>query len=48
VLLVARTGRWACPALDLMLYDWDGQLTAPVRKQADLRAVDVAWASQAM
>jgi RNA polymerase sigma factor (sigma-70 family) len=33
VLLVARTGRWACPALDLMLYDWDGQLTAPVRKQ---------------
>ena len=33
VLLVARTGRWACPALDLMLYDWDGQLTAPMRKQ---------------
>jgi len=33
VLLVARTGRWACPALDLMLCDWDGQLTAPVRKQ---------------
>ncbi len=33
VLLVARTGRWACPALDLMLYDWDGRLTAPVRKQ---------------
>ena len=33
VLLVARTGRWACPALDLMLDDWDGQLTAPVRKQ---------------
>ena len=33
VLLVARTGRWACPALDLMLYDWDGQLTAPVRRQ---------------
>ena len=33
VLLVARTGRWACPTLDLMLYDWDGQLTAPVRKQ---------------
>jgi RNA polymerase sigma factor (sigma-70 family) len=33
VLLVARTGRWACPALDLMLYDWDGQLTAPIRKQ---------------
>jgi hypothetical protein len=33
VLLVARTGRWACPTLDLMLYDWDGQLTASVRKQ---------------
>ena len=33
VLLVARTGRWACPALDLMLHDWDGQLTAPMRKQ---------------
>src|SRR6266849_8369941 len=33
VLLVARTGRWACPALDLMLYDWDGRLTAPVRTQ---------------
>ena len=33
VLLVARTGRWACPALDLMLCDWDGQLTAPMRKQ---------------
>jgi hypothetical protein len=33
VLLVARTGRWACPTLDLMLYDWDGQLTAPMRKQ---------------
>src|SRR6266851_3636949 len=33
VLLVARTGRWACPALDLMLHDWDGRLTAPVRKQ---------------
>jgi RNA polymerase sigma factor (sigma-70 family) len=33
VLLVARTGRWACPTLDLLLYDWDGRLTAPVRKQ---------------
>jgi len=33
VLLVARTGRWACPTLDLMLYDWDGRLTAPMRKQ---------------
>ena len=33
VLLVARTGRWACPTLDLMLYEWDGQLTAPMRKQ---------------
>jgi len=33
VLLVARSGRWACPALDLMLLDWDGQLTAPLHKQ---------------
>jgi RNA polymerase sigma factor (sigma-70 family) len=33
VLLVARTGRWACPALDLMLDGWDGPLTAPMRKQ---------------
>jgi RNA polymerase sigma factor (sigma-70 family) len=33
VLLVARTGRWACPTLDVMLHDWDGQLTAPMRKQ---------------
>ena len=33
MLLVARTGRWACPTLDLMLYDWDGPLTAPMRKQ---------------
>jgi RNA polymerase sigma factor (sigma-70 family) len=33
VLVVARTGRWTCPTLDLMLYDWDGQLTASVRKQ---------------
>ena len=33
VLLVARSGRWACPTLDLMLHDWDGQLTAPMRKQ---------------
>ena len=33
VLLVARTGRWTCPVLDVMLYDWDGQMGAPVRKQ---------------
>jgi RNA polymerase sigma factor (sigma-70 family) len=33
VQLVARTGRWACLTLDLMLYDWDGQLTAPMRKK---------------
>jgi Sigma-70, region 4 len=33
VLLVARTGRWGCPTLDLMLHDWDGQLTVPMRKQ---------------
>src|SRR6266496_4358355 len=40
VLLVARTGRWACPALELMLYDWDGQLTAPMRKQVARHAGD--------
>ena len=33
VLLVARTGRWACPTLDLMLCDWDGPLTSPIHKQ---------------
>lgn len=33
VLLVARTGRWACPTLDLTLCDWDGQPTSPIHKQ---------------
>jgi hypothetical protein len=33
VLLVARTGRRACPALDLMLSDWDGRLTVLMRKR---------------
>ncbi|MBV9449932.1 MAG: sigma-70 family RNA polymerase sigma factor [Streptosporangiaceae bacterium] len=33
VLLVARTGRRACPALDLMLTDWDGRLTILLRKR---------------
>ena len=33
VLLVARTGRWACPTLDMMLGDWDGPLTVPMRKR---------------
>jgi RNA polymerase sigma factor (sigma-70 family) len=32
-LLVARTGRRACPELDLLLDDWDGRLTAPSRKR---------------
>ena len=32
-LLVARTGRRACPELDLLLVDWDGRLTAPTRKR---------------
>ncbi|HEV2257452.1 MAG TPA: sigma-70 family RNA polymerase sigma factor [Streptosporangiaceae bacterium] len=31
--LVARTGRWACPTLALMLGGWDGPLTGPMRKQ---------------
>jgi len=33
VLLVARTGRSACTALDTLLEGWDGQLTALMRKR---------------
>jgi RNA polymerase sigma factor (sigma-70 family) len=33
VLLVARTGREECAELDTLLRDWDGQLTALVRKR---------------
>jgi RNA polymerase sigma factor (sigma-70 family) len=33
VLLVGRTGRRECPALDTMLTGWDGQLTAALRKR---------------
>lgn len=33
VLLVGRTGRRDCPALDTMLTGWDGQLTAALRKR---------------
>lgn len=33
VLLVARTGRRACPELDLLLDGWDGQMTALTRKR---------------
>jgi RNA polymerase sigma factor (sigma-70 family) len=32
-LLVARTGRPACPALDRLLTGWDGQLTVLLRKR---------------
>jgi RNA polymerase sigma factor (sigma-70 family) len=32
-LIVARTGRQACPALDSMLAGWDGQLTVLMRKR---------------
>ncbi len=32
-LLVARTGRRACPELDLLLEDWDGRLTVLTRKR---------------
>lgn len=32
-LLVARTGRDACPELAAMLYGWDGQLTTLLRKR---------------
>ena len=38
-LLVARTGRRACPDLDMLLDGWDGELTPPDRKQID-RHVD--------
>jgi RNA polymerase sigma factor (sigma-70 family) len=34
-LLVARTGRRACPDLDMLLDGWDGELTPPDRKQVD-------------
>ena len=30
-LVIARTGRQACPALDALLADWDGRLTEPAR-----------------
>ncbi|HEX6520595.1 MAG TPA: RNA polymerase sigma factor [Streptosporangiaceae bacterium] len=33
VLLVARTGRQACPALDTLLESWDGELTTLWRKR---------------
>ena len=32
-LLVARTGRRACPELDMLLYDWDGRMTVLTRKR---------------
>ena len=32
-LLVSRGGRRACPELDMLLADWDGRLTGPVRKR---------------
>jgi hypothetical protein len=32
-LIVARTGRQACPGLDAMLTGWDGQLTVLMRKR---------------
>jgi RNA polymerase sigma factor (sigma-70 family) len=34
-LLTARTGRRACPDLDMLLDGWDGELTPPDRKQID-------------
>jgi RNA polymerase sigma factor (sigma-70 family) len=33
VLLVSRGGQRDCPELDMLLADWDGRLTGPVRKQ---------------
>jgi RNA polymerase sigma factor (sigma-70 family) len=32
-LLVARTGRRSCPAMDALLADWDGRLTGSTRRQ---------------
>jgi len=32
-LLVARTGRRACPELDMLLVDWDGRMTVLTRKR---------------
>jgi hypothetical protein len=32
-LVVARTGRQACPALDAILADWDGRMTVLMRKR---------------
>jgi len=37
-LLVARTGRRACPELDMLLDGWDGELTPADRKQIDRHA----------
>jgi RNA polymerase sigma factor (sigma-70 family) len=37
-LLVARTGRRGCPALDTLLADWDGRLTAIMRKRISRHA----------
>jgi RNA polymerase sigma factor (sigma-70 family) len=34
-LLTARTGRRACPDLDMLLDGWDGELAPPDRKQID-------------
>jgi RNA polymerase sigma factor (sigma-70 family) len=34
-LLVARTGRRACPDLDMLLDGWDGELAPPDRRQID-------------
>ena len=34
-LLVARTGRRACPELDMLLYDWDGRMTVLTRKRVN-------------
>ena len=33
VLVVGRSGRKDCPALDQLLHDWDGRLTAPLRRR---------------
>ena len=34
-LVVARTGRQDCPELDVMLQDWDGELTVLMRKRVN-------------
>src|ERR1039458_8502650 len=46
VLLVARTGRRACPVLDGLLADGDGRLTAHTRKEISRHKIGRASARE--